>query len=80
MPENNHPITLSDMASGEAATLLIFKDVQVVNNRLASLGFTPGVTIKMLQNFRRGPLIVIVRGARVALGRAEANKIIVERG
>lgn len=80
MPENNHPITLSDMASGEAATLLVFKDGQMVNNRLASLGFTPGVTVKMLQNFRRGPLIVIVRGARVALGRAEANKIIVERG
>lgn len=79
MPEKNDPITLSDMAIGEAATFLVFKDRQMVNNRLASLGFTPGVTLKMLQNFKRGPLIVNVRGARVALGRAEANKIIVER-
>ncbi len=79
MPENTNPISLSEIACGEAATLLVFKDGRKVNNRLASLGFTPGVTVKMLQNFRRGPLIVSVRGARVALGRAEANKIIVER-
>ena len=52
----------------------------MVNNRLASLGFTPGVTINMTQNFGRGPLIVTVRGTRVALGRGEAAKIIVERG
>jgi Fe2+ transport system protein FeoA len=33
----------------------------------------------MTQNYGRGPLIVIVRGTRVALGRSEAAKIVVER-
>jgi len=29
----------------------------------------------MVQNFGRGPLIVLVRGTRLALGRGEAAKI-----
>jgi len=31
----------------------------------------------MVQNFGRGPIIVMVRGTRIALGRGEAQKIIV---
>ena len=46
-------------------------------SRLAPLGFTPGARVKMVQNFGRGPLIVMVRGTRIALGRREAQKIIV---
>lgn len=47
--------------------------------RLASLGFTPGAAVQMLQNFGRGPLIALVRDTRVALGRGEAMKIWVSR-
>lgn len=46
--------------------------------RLASLGFTPGVEVSMIQNYGRGPVIVEVRGARVALGRREALRILVK--
>ncbi len=46
--------------------------------RLASLGFAPGVEVQMLQNFGHGPLIVLVRDTRVALGRGEAMKVLVE--
>jgi ferrous iron transport protein A len=80
MPDKASRISLSEVASGEAATVLDFLDGRMVNNRLASLGFTPGVTVDMAQNYGRGPLIVKVRGTRVALGRGEAAKIIVERG
>ena len=47
--------------------------------RLASLGFTPGVEVTMVQNYGRGPLIVEVRGTRVALGRREATRVLVSR-
>jgi ferrous iron transport protein A len=47
---------------------------------MASLGITPGAKIDMTQNYGHGPLIVIVRGTRVALGRGEAAKVLVERG
>ena len=46
-------------------------------SRLSSLGFTPGAKVTMVQNFGRGPIIVMVRGTRIALGRGEAQKIIV---
>lgn len=47
--------------------------------RLATLGFTPGAELTMMQNYRRGPLIVRVRDTRIALGRGEAAKVIVRR-
>jgi ferrous iron transport protein A len=49
-------------------------------SRLATLGFTPGAKLTMVQNFGRGPLIVSIRGTRIALGRGEATKVRVARG
>lgn len=80
MPDKASRISLSEVSAGEAATVLDFLGGRMVTNRLASLGFTPGVTVDMAQNYGHGPLIVKVRGTRVALGRGEAAKIIVERG
>ena len=72
-------ISLAELPVDEQATMVHFSNGLAETNRLVSLGFTPGVEIDMTQNYGRGPLIVTVRGARVALGRREANKIIVER-
>ncbi|MCX7681689.1 MAG: ferrous iron transport protein A [Anaerolineae bacterium] len=47
--------------------------------RMATLGFTPGAEVMMVQNYGRGPLIAQVRGARIALGRGEAGKVQVRR-
>jgi len=79
MPENEAQILLSEIPVGADATVRAFLGGRAVNNRLASLGFTPGVEVSMTQNYGIGPLIVTVRGTRVALGRGEAAKIIVER-
>lgn len=43
--------------------------------RLAALGFTPGTEVRVVQNFGRGPLIVTLRGTRLALGRREAARV-----
>lgn len=80
MTEVDHLQLLSEMTVGEAANIVFFKGGRTINNRLTSLGFTPGVHINMIQNYGHGPLIVTVRGTRVALGRGEAANIIVERG
>jgi Fe2+ transport system protein FeoA len=42
------------------------------------MGFTPGVEVTMIQNYTHGPLIVALRDTRLALGRGEAEKILVE--
>jgi ferrous iron transport protein A len=45
--------------------------------RMAALGFTVGEQISVLQNSGQGPVIVLVRDTRVALGRGEALKVLV---
>ena len=46
--------------------------------RLLDLGFTKGCTFKVIQGRGRGPVLVEVRGTRIALGHGLANKVIVE--
>lgn len=71
-------ISLAELPANDHAKILSFSGGRTMVNRLAALGFTPGAKIDMAQNYGHGPLIVTVRGARVALGRGEASKIIVE--
>ncbi len=70
-------ISLSQLATDKLATILSFSSGRLETIRLATLGFTPGAQVSMTQNFGRGPLIVTVRGTRVALGRGEAAQIFV---
>ncbi len=70
-------ISLSQLSADKLATILSFSSGRLETMRLASLGFTPGARIAMTQNYGRGPLIVTVRGARIALGRGEAEQILV---
>ena len=70
---------LKDLSVDNHATILNFKIGTADATRLVSLGFTPGAEVSMTQNYGYGPLIVTVRGTRVALGRVEAAKIFVQR-
>ena len=72
-------VSLKDLAVDSHATILAFNFGAVEATRLVSLGFTPGAEVSMSQNYGRGPLIVTVRGTRIALGRLEAANIFVER-
>lgn len=72
------PIPLSRILSGERAILFQINMPKSTVNRLLSLGFTPGVEISITQNYGRGPMVVFVRGTRVALGRGEASEILVK--
>ena len=72
-------ISLAELGTGERATILSFNDLRAAAGRLASLGFTPNAQILMTQNYDRGPLLVTVRGTRVALGRGEARQIFIQK-
>ena len=73
------PISLTDLAANDRARILSFAVGRHAASRLASLGLTPGAEVDVTQNLGRGPLIVTVRGTRIALGRGEAAKILVEQ-
>ena len=72
-------ISLTELSVNHCGTISALKNAVSEAIRLVSLGFTPGAEISMAQNYGRGPLIVSVRGTRVALSRVEASKIFVER-
>jgi ferrous iron transport protein A len=72
-------LPLAILKTGEHAYFESISSEKAVASRLTSLGFTPGVEIEMTQNFGRGPLLVTLRGARVALGREEARQITVQK-
>jgi len=71
--------TLSNLAPGEMAVVHELTGGWGFTSRLATLGFTPGAKLTMVQNFGRGPLIVSIRGTRIALGRGEAAKVYVTK-
>lgn len=72
---NDQWLPLATLPSGKVGMVRQLDGGRGLVGRLASLGFSPGVAVQMLQNFGRGPLIVLVRDTRVALGRGQAMKI-----
>jgi len=72
-------IPLSNLAPGEMGVVHELTGGWGFVSRLATLGFTPGARLTMVQNFGHGPLIVSIRDTRIALGRGEAAKVLVER-
>ena len=46
--------------------------------RLTDMGLIPGERLKVLHNSGYGPVTVLIKGAKVALGHGLAAKIIVE--
>lgn len=70
---------LSEIPTGENVIIASLCEGNELNRRLTSLGFTPGTGINIVQNYGHGPMIVSVRGTRIALGRGEASKIFVHK-
>lgn len=69
---------LTDLPVGAVSLVTQLAGGKQFVTRLAMLGLTTGVQVRVVQNFGRGPMIVEVRGTRMALGRNEALKIRVE--
>ena len=70
-----HPLSMA--AIGETVRLKQINAGRKLTHRLMELGLTPGVELTIVQD-SGGPLLVSVRGSRVALGRGMAHKVQVE--
>lgn len=71
-------ITLEQMPSGSRGRV-----VEIIGRggwiyRLYQMGLTPGVTVDVVMNIGRGPIIIRVMGVEIAIGRGIARRIIVE--
>ena len=51
-----------------------------LTRRLYDLGLTPGTRVKVLKSCSPGPILLDIRGSRIALGRGVTMKIMVDSG
>lgn len=70
-------LPLGELAEGAQARVHQLQGGRAFLGRMATLGFTMGTPLRLLQNAGRGPVIVLIRDTRVALGRGEALKVLV---
>ncbi|HDN79389.1 MAG: hypothetical protein DRI61_10460 [Chloroflexi bacterium] len=69
---------LSMVAPGQEVELVTVYGGWGIRYRLAEMGLNPGVRIRVIQSdFRGGPILIAVRGSRLALGRGMAHKVMV---
>jgi ferrous iron transport protein A len=72
------PIPLSMVESGRNVRLVMVRAGRGLVQRLADMGFVPGVQIRVVSNNAAGPLVVLVKGSRLMLGRGMAHKMLVQ--
>ena len=68
---------LMELQPGKKAVIRRLEGGRPILARLAAMGFTPGADITVLRASEHGPLLVSLRGSRVALGRGEAASVFV---
>ena len=68
---------LSRVRAGESVKVVALGAGWGLQRRLADMGLTPGVKIKVISGGRPGQVVIEVRGSRMALGHGIAQKIIV---
>ena len=70
--------SLAMVTPGKLITVIGFRGGFGLERRLADMGLTPGVELKVINNERHGPVLIELRGSRLALGRGVAHHILVE--
>ena len=76
---DNDVVPLSALGAGEQGVVVEMNGGRGMLGRMTAMGFTPGAEVTIVHNFGRGPLIALVRDARIALGRGEAGRLYVRR-
>jgi Fe2+ transport system protein FeoA len=71
---------LSMASPGETVRVTAVRAGWGLQRRLADLGLTLGVKVRVISSGRPGPVVLDVRGSRLALGQGVAHKIIVSAG
>ncbi len=77
--ENRHLTPLTHLPSGGRGIVAWLEGGRQMASRLADFGIFPGVVLDVLREASTGPLLLSVRGSRLALGHGVAEKIMVRR-
>ena len=70
---------LAMVRPGEVVTVIEIRAGRGLQRRLADMGLTPGVSIRVINSQMPGPIIIDLRGSRLVLGHGMAQKIMVRQ-
>jgi len=73
----SHEIPLAILPPGIDATVIRIEGGRGMVRRLSDLGFVKGVRVRTMVSSSPGPVLVEIKGSRIALGRGVAMKIFV---
>ncbi|MEX2690157.1 MAG: ferrous iron transport protein A [Candidatus Njordarchaeum guaymaensis] len=73
-------IPLAIASEGETLRIVSIRGGRGIMRRLADLGLVPGSIVKIIKSVGRGPILLEVKGSRIALGRGVCMKVFVEVG
>ena len=76
MTDQGMPLAMA--RPGELVTVIGVRAGWGLQRRLADMGLTPGVPIRVVNSQMPGPVLIDLRGSRVGLGRGVAQKIMVK--
>lgn len=74
----NQLMPLAMISPGGVVQVVDVRAGWVLQKRLADMGLTPGVIIKVMNSQMPGPIIIDLRGSRLVLGYGMAQKILVK--
>ncbi|MFC1583000.1 ferrous iron transport protein A [Planctomycetota bacterium] len=69
---------LSETAAGSKVKIARVDAGRGLTARLAAMGIIPGTNITVAVNDRKGPIVVMVKDSKIALGRGMVEKILVQ--
>lgn len=76
--QNQQVQPLSTAKAGQSVRVVRIDAGRGLNNRLASMGLVANAELKVISNGHPGPFVLIVKEAKVVLGRGVAQKILVK--
>jgi len=66
---------LDSASEGQWVRIVSIEGGYGLRARLAAMGLVPGTSVLVIRNSGRGPFLLGVRNARIAIGRGMAHKI-----
>jgi Fe2+ transport system protein FeoA len=76
---DDHLVPLGGLRPGEMGAIVALAGGRAFVARCLAMGCTPGTRVRVERNTGRGPMIIVVRGTRLALGRGESMRLRVKR-